>query len=188
MYFENTGTMNQQSRASRLSRYGFPLLLAVAVGICGFKPLDEFLKSRAEQTQIEIRALPVPDTVAPGGTFEVFVVATPRQGWHFYSMETESKEDASLATRIRFTQSPFLAVGDWQESQPMLIKDEALGRMVRVHAGRTEFTRTVSVPKSLQDAVYLVEGLLTYRVCDNRVCALPQDRHFQFHVIVQSED
>ncbi len=103
-------------------------------------------------------------------------------------MEAEEEEDKTLATRIRFTESPFSVVGDWKETQPVLMKDEALGRMVKVHNGRAEFTRTVSVPNTLKDAVYLVEGVFTYRVCDNRVCALPQERHFQFHVIVKSED
>lgn len=177
----------QPSECGRRYRW-LPVFLAAGVMICGFKPLDEFLKSRAEQTQVEIQALPQPDTVAPGGTFRVFVVVTPAEGWHFYSMDTLDQEDSSFATRIRFTENPFLPAGDWEETPPVLMMDEALGRMVRVHAGRTEFSRTVSVPKNLEEAVYLVEGVLTYRVCDNRVCALPQDRPFRFHVIVKAEE
>lgn len=170
------------------SRRWLPFTLVLsALGLCGFQPVEEFLKSRAEQLQIEVHAMPETETVRPGDTFKIYVVATPQKGWHFYSMEAGA-DDPTLATRIEITASPFTAQGAWVESPPTLKQDEALGRPVKVHSHRAEFSRTLSVPEHLATGMHAVQGVLTYRICDNKVCALPQDRPFQFHVIVKPEN
>ncbi|MCF8721194.1 protein-disulfide reductase DsbD domain-containing protein [Nitrospina gracilis] len=158
-----------------------------ALVFCGFKPVQEFLKDRAEQIQIEIHAMSERDIVRPGESFKIFVVAVPQKGWHFYSMEANG-QDPTVATRLVIDQSPFEVVGEWAETPPTLVKDEALGRWVKVHSHRAEFSRTLVAPEALEPGTHMVRGTLTYRICDNKVCALPQDRPFQFHVIVKTED
>ncbi|MGP0628104.1 protein-disulfide reductase DsbD domain-containing protein [Nitrospina sp. 32_T5] len=155
--------------------------------LCGFKPVQEFLKDRAEQIQIDIHAMAEKDVVQPGETFKIFVVAVPKKGWHFYSMQANG-EDPTVATRLKIKQSSFDAVGDWAETPPTLVKDEALGRWVKVHSHRAEFSRVLSVPEGLATGTHVVQGTITYRICDNKVCALPQDRPFTFHVIVKAKE
>jgi len=151
----------------------------------GFQPIDEFLKTKTESLKIEVEVMPEKDSVSPGEQLKIYIVATPHKGWHIYSLQNQG-ENASLSTRIRLNAKPFQTNGPWLETDPEMRRDEALGKVLKVHSRRVEFSRILTVPEDLKPTTYPINGVLTYRVCDNKVCTLPQDWPFQFHVIVKS--
>ncbi len=183
-------------RVFQLFRSRSKILCLLLLGLCGvpglfsslaygFQPMEEFLKKKTKSLKIHVRAMPDKDAVEPGGQVLVYVVATPKKGWHIYSLQKQG-DDPSLSTRIRLDAKPFQPDGPWQESDPEMRRDDALEKVLKIHTRRVEFTRTLTVPENTSPATYPIKGVLTYRVCDNKVCTLPQDWPFQFHVIVKS--
>ena len=175
-------------KSSRVPWIGMVLGVLAWMGpvlVYGFQPVDKFWKSKTESLKIEVDAMPGKETVVPGQRFRVFVVATPHKGWHIYSLQTQG-EDASLSTRIQLTAKPFRVEGPWKESDPEMRRDEVLEKVLKIHTHRAEFTQVLTVPEDLKPATYTIHGVLSYRVCDNQVCALPRDWPFRFHVIVKS--
>lgn len=157
----------------------------IPVAVYGFQPMDEFLKSKTESLKVEVTVMPEKDSVVPGEQLKIYVVATPHKGWHIYSLQRQG-EDMSLSTRIRLNAKPFQTNGPWEETEPEMRRDEALEKVLKIHSRRVEFSRLLKVPATLKPNTYPINGTLTYRVCDNKVCTLPRDWPFQFHVIVKS--
>lgn len=185
--------MSEFLKFSKDNFYGTLLRSIVVAGLFGFvpvvaygfQPMDEFLKSKTESLKVEVKAMPEKDSVVPGEQLKIYVVATPHKGWHIYSLQRQG-DDMSLSTRIRLNAKPFHANGPWEETEPEMRRDEALEKVLKVHSRRVEFSRLLTVPHNLKPTSYPINGTLTYRVCDNKVCTLPRDWPFQFHVIVKS--
>ena len=67
----------------------------------------------------------------------------------------------------------------WKEPKPVLIRDGAVGKIVKGHKGNIEFSRTYFVPKNLDENKYPLKGKLIVRTCDNKICSLPQELSFR---------
>ena len=76
-------------------------------------------------------------------------------------------------------ENTFKEQGFWKESNPVLIQDAAIGRMVKGHKGNVEFSQTYLVPIELANKKYFLNGKLVVRACDNKVCSLPQELPFR---------
>ena len=141
-----------------------------------------FNRSQAVLPQIKINVLTNKSMVYPGEKFKFFVSVLIEEGWHIYSI-LPLKGSELLATQILMNGNAFQDHETWQESDPALIKDEAVGKMVKGHKGNVEFSKTFHVPVDIETGQYLIKGRLVYRACDNQICTLPQE--FPFNTSLQ---
>jgi DsbC/DsbD-like thiol-disulfide interchange protein len=141
-----------------------------------------FKRSQAVLPQIKINVLTNKSVVFPGEKFKFFMSVLIEEGWHIYSL-VPLKGSELLATQILMNENAFQEQGTWQEPEPVLIQDEAVGKMVKGHKGNVEFSKTFNVPVDIEAGNYLIKGRLVYRACDNQICTLPQK--FLFNSSVQ---
>ena len=121
--------------------------------------------------------------VYPGEKFKFFVSVLIEEGWHIYSI-LPLKGSELLATQILMSENAFQDHETWQEPDPALIEDEAVGKMVKGHKGNVEFSKTFHVPVDIKTGHYLIKGRLVYRACDNQICTLPQKFSFNTSLLI----
>ena len=141
-----------------------------------------FNRSQAVLPQIKINVLTNKSMVYPGEKFKFFVSVLIEEGWHIYSI-LPLKGSELLATQILMNENVFQEQETWQEPEPVLIQDEAVGKMVKGHQRNVEFSKTFNVPVDIEAGNYLIKGRLVYRACDNQICTLPQK--FPFNTSLQ---
>ena len=141
-----------------------------------------FNRSQVVLPQIKIKVLTNKSMVYPGEKFKFFVSVLIEEGWHIYSI-LPLKGSELLATQILMNENAFQGHETWQEPDPALIEDEAVGKMVKGHKGNVEFSKTFHVPVDIETGHYLIKGRLVYRACDNQICTLPQE--FPFNTSLQ---
>ena len=134
--------------------------------------------------QIKINVLTSKSMVYPGEKFKFFVSVLIEEGWHIYSI-LPLKGSELLATQILMNENAFQEQKTWQEPEPVLILDEAVGKMVKGHKGNVEFSKIFNVPVDIEAGNYLIKGRLVYRACDNQICTLPQEVPFttSLHIV-----
>jgi DsbC/DsbD-like thiol-disulfide interchange protein len=136
-----------------------------------------FNGSKAVLPQIKINVLTNKSVVFPGEKFKFFMSVLIEEGWHIYSL-LPLKGSELLATQILMNENAFQEQKTWQEPKPVLIQDEAVGKMVKGHKGNVEFSKTFNVPVDIEAGNYLIQGRLVYSACDNQICTLPQELPF----------
>ena len=141
-----------------------------------------FNRTPAALPQIKINVLTSKSMVYPGEKFKFFMSVLIEEGWHIYSI-LPLKGSELLATQILMNENAFQGHETWQEPDPALIEDEAVGKMVKGHKGNVEFSKTFHVPVDIETGHYLIKGRLVYRACDNQICTLPQE--FPFNTSLQ---
>ena len=132
--------------------------------------------------QIKINVLTNKLVVFPGEKFKFFMSVLIEEGWHIYSL-LPLKGSGLLATQILINENAFQDHEAWQEPKPVLIEDEAVGKVVKGHKGNVEFSKTFNVPVDIETGSHLIKGRLVYRACDNQICTLPQE--FPFNARLQ---
>lgn len=132
--------------------------------------------------QIKINVLTNKSVVFPGEKFKFYMSVLIEEGWHIYSL-SPLKGRELLATQILIDENVFQVQKGWREPVPVLIQDEAVGKMVKGHKGNVEFSRTYNVPVDIEAGKYPLKGKLIYRACDNQICILPQE--FSFNTTLQ---
>ena len=115
--------------------------------------------------------------VFPGEKFKFFMSVLIEEGWHIYSL-LPLKGSELLATQILMNENAFQEQKTWQEPKPVLIQDEAVGKMVKGHKENVIFSKIFNVPVDIEAGNYFIKGRLVYRACDNQVCTLPQGFYF----------
>jgi DsbC/DsbD-like thiol-disulfide interchange protein len=142
-----------------------------------------FNRSQAVLPQIKINVLTNKSMVYPGEKFKFFVSVLIEEGWHIYSL-LPLKGSELLATKILMDENAFQDNETWEEPDPVLIKDEAVGKIVKGHKENVEFSKTFNVPVDIETGNYLIKGRLVYRACNNQICTLPQKFPFNASLII----
>ena len=124
--------------------------------------------------------------VFPGEEFKFHLSIIVKTGWHIYSLSPLAGNEF-LATQISLDKNIFWAKGIWEEPKPVLIQDEAVGRMVNGHKGNVEFSRTYLVPAEVEADKHSINGKLIFRACDNNICTLPQEIPFHASILVANK-
>ena len=132
--------------------------------------------------RIKIKVLPSKSVILPGEEFKFYISVILEEGWHIYSL-SPFLGNKMLETKIFIDENVFTGQGVWKEPKPVLIKDGAVGKIVKGHKGNIEFSRTYLVPNDLGDNKYFLKGKLVVRTCNNKVCSLPQE--LPFHSVIQ---
>jgi DsbC/DsbD-like thiol-disulfide interchange protein len=156
-----------------ISTFLFPLALFA-------NPL--FDRSQAALPQIKISVLTSKSVVSPGDEFKLYMSILIEEGWHIYSL-SPLRGNELLATQIMIDENAFQGQEGWREPESVLIRDEAIGGMVKGHKGNVELSRTYNVPVDIEAGEYPIKGRLVYRACDNQICTLPQE--FPFNTALQ---
>ena len=141
-----------------------------------------FDRLQAALPQIKINVLTNKSVVFPDEKFMFYMSVLIEEGWHIYSL-SPLKGSELLATQILIDENVFQEQKGWREPEPVLIQDEAVGKMVKGHKGNVEFSRTYNVPVDIEAGKYPLKGKLVYRACDNQICTLPQE--FPFNTTLQ---
>ena len=160
------------------------ILLAMvfsAQPLLAVQSFEDFLDIKGSDPNIQIQSFSIPEKVRHGDQFQIYVRVTIGEGWHIYSIDNKDHE-SSLPTQIRFDQNVFKAEGDWRESTPRLVMDEVLQKALKTHQGQVEFHRFHSVPSNLKPGVHHLSGILLFRACDNKICALQSKMPFRMQV------
>ena len=127
---------------------------------------------------IKIKVLPSKSVILPGEEFKLYISIILEEGWHIYSL-SPFLGNKMLKTKVFMDKNVFKGQGIWKEPKPVLIRDGAVGKIVKGHKGNIEFSRTFLVPNDLDDNKYFLKGKLVVRTCNNKVCSLPQELPFR---------
>ena len=117
------------------------------------------------------------DPVYPGDGFKLYLSVQIEEGWHISSLHPLDGNEL-LATQIFLEDNVFESSGDWQESSPSLIQDDAQAKRVKAHTHIAEFHKNFHIPENFNPGSYRINGKLHYRACDNKLCTLPQNLPF----------
>ena len=109
-----------------------------------------------------------------------------KTGWHIYSL-SPLEGNEFLATQIFIDENVFREKSGWKEPKPVLIQDEAVGRIVNGHKGNVEFSLSYLVPLKVRVDKHSISGKLIFRACDNQICTLPQELPFHTDILVTKE-
>ena len=120
--------------------------------------------------------------ISQGENFKFHLSISIEKGWHIYSLKP-FQGSGSLTTQILMDKNNFQEQSEWKGPDPILIKDQALGKIVKGYKGHVEFSKTYQVPISAAPQVYPLDGNLVFRACDNQICTLP--RKFPFHTEIE---
>ncbi len=169
----------------------FPLFYLTSfplIGIVESSPLfKKYLsESKGESQDIYIQAMPDKDDLYPGDNFYFFLMVDLVPGWHIYSLKKQDVEE-DIATKILMDPNQFIWEGEWQESDPQLVKDVVLEKVMKTHSKRVEFSHRMIVPQKISPGTYSLQGKLTYSTCNNKICSLPRQKRFISHVIVKKK-
>lgn len=154
--------------------YPFPVIAESPFG--SLKRSDLFLPP------IKINVLTNKTFVSQGEKFKFHLSILIDEGWHIYSLKPFQGSE-SLTTQILMDKNNFQEQSKWKGPDPILIKDQALGKIVKGYKGHIEFSKTYQVPISLAPQVYSLDGNLVFRACDNKICTLP--RKFPFKTAIE---
>ena len=127
--------------------------------------------------RIKIDTMADRDPVYPGDGFKLYLSVQIEEGWHIYSLQPLDGNEL-LATQIFLEDNVFESSGDWQESSPSLIQDDAQAKRVKAHTHIAEFHKNFHIPENFNPGSYRINGKLHYRACDNKLCTLPQNLPF----------
>ena len=122
----------------------------------------------------------------PGEEFILHLSVIVKTGWHIYSLSPLSGNEL-LATQIFIDENVFQEKSVWREPKPILIQDEAVGKIVNGHKGNVEFSKTYLVPSAVKIDKYSISGKLIFRACDNHICTLPQELPFNAGILVTNK-
>ena len=125
------------------------------------------------------------DPVYPGDGFKLYLSVQIEEGWHIYSLQPLDGNEL-LATQIILEDNVFESSGDWQESSPSLIQDDAQAKRVKAHTHIAEFHKNFHIPENFNPGSYRINGKLHYRACDNKLCTLPQNLPFVSRIHVSA--
>ncbi len=107
-----------------------------------------------------------------GKTYDVYMTATLKTGWHIYS-QTQPKDAIALPTKFAFSNNPLATlVGDVKEVGKMQkVKDEALGATAHQFSNKVNFVQRVTLKS---DAKTNINGTVEYQLCDDKMCLPPK--------------
>jgi len=115
--------------------------------------------------------------------FKLHLSVLVEEGWHIYSLQPFQGSEP-LATQILMEKNNFQSQGDWKGTDPVLIKDGALGKIVKGYKGHIEFSKTYLVPINIAPQAYSLAGKIVFRACNNQICTLPRKFPFQKQITV----
>lgn len=107
-----------------------------------------------------------------GKTYDVYMTATLKSGWHIYS-QTQPKDAIALPTKVVFANNPLTTlVGDVKEVGKMQkVKDAALGSTAHQFSNTVNFVQRVTLKS---DAKTNINGTIEYQLCDDKMCLPPK--------------
>ena len=131
----------------------------------------------SKRSLINVSVVIEPALAPQGSTFELHVQIVITPGYHIYSLE--EMVEGEWGTKIQIIEPVLEPSSEWKESPYQVVYDGALKKAVKVHENLVEFVRKFFVPRSASNGEILVVGRLKYRLCDNRICSLPEIVKFQ---------
>lgn len=132
-----------------------------------------------EARKIQIFAEISPKKKSAGGKISVTVHGRIDASRHIYSVFSQG-EFAPEPTKVLISSPLLKPVGAVKESKPVKIKDQAFGINLFVHKNEFWIQQEYRVLDSVKKGSYQLEGVLTYQICDNRICSLPKREPFPF--------
>jgi len=162
------------------------ILFSSSLPVIAKPPFDKLKDPNPSFSPIKVSALTNKSLVIPGEEFIFHLSVIVKTGWHIYSLSPLAGNEF-LATQIFIDENVFRAKGVWKEPKPVLIQDEAVGRIVNGHKGNVEFSRTFLVPPKVEVDKYSIHGKLLFRACDSQICTLPQELPFQASILVTNK-
>ena len=81
----------------------------------------------------------------------------------------------------------YVSIYDWKESNPEIVWDGALGRVVKTHQQMVEFSRRYSAVKLISSGSHKIRGNIVFRACNNKVCNLPKKISYGAKIDVLSD-
>ena len=148
-------------------------------------PFGSIKRSDLFVSPIAISVLTNKTFVYQGKEFIFHLSVLIKEGWHIYSLKP-FQESEGLTTQILMDKNNFQQQSDWKGPTAVLIKDGALGKIVKGHKGQIEFSKTYFVPLNLPPQVYSLGGNLVFRACNNQICTLPRKFAFKTEIEVSA--
>ena len=139
--------------------------------------------------QVTLRPKFVPAALPPGTEGELVLHGVLTPGWHLYGLRAPSP----LATRLELQSIAYaphqktvpgggdialVPIGAPLESAPETLHDSLLAQEVDAHRHSFTFRQRLRLPQEMSPGQYVLDGVLRYHVCDQRVCSLVQQLPF----------
>jgi thiol:disulfide interchange protein DsbD len=130
---------------------------------------DQIPRGR-DSSPISFRVSLSPSQAAVGDEVTLAIEATLEEHWHTYSITQNSDGGGPVATTITLTTTQGVAVGDGEfeaSVKPEIDNTLAdIGIVAELHHGTVTWTRNLK----LTDPAALVEGTISYQICDESSC------------------
>ena len=162
------------------------ILFSSSLPVFAKPPFDKLKDPNPLYPPIKVSALTNKSLVIPGEEFIFHLSVIVKTGWHIYSLSPLAGNEF-LATQIFIDKNVFQEKSAWKEPKPVLIQDEAVGRIVNGHKGNVEFSLSYVVPLKVRVDKHSISGKLIFRACDNQICTLPQELPFHTDIFVTKE-
>ena len=162
----------------------FAIIFFTTVPAKAISPFKEFKNDFGSSTHIKLMAIVEPEIVNSRDQFALHIKIEVDDGWHIYSLNANSVEEESLATKIILNSKSFLPQGSWKEPAPTIGWDGALERIVKLHNKAVEFRRLYSISESLTSGIHQIKGSIIFRACNNKVCTLANKISFNTEINV----
>ncbi len=113
------------------------------------------------------------------GNIELVMKASIEAGWHVYAMELPS-DDGPIPTSFSFESSPnFSLEGKVKEGKYKTSYDPNFAMELNYFDNSATFIQEI---KRLKDGAFKAKGMLTFMVCNDKMCLPPEDVEFEIAV------
>ncbi len=131
-------------------------------------------------------AAAVPETVAPGRTFELVIEAQIARGWKMYAMDSPRP---SYGVEFEWDRLPagLSSAGPMGQSTPTDAFDPWFEADVRYFTGSARFTRPIAVDEDAGAGTQRITGTARFQICSDNLCLPPTPVALEADVFLDEE-
>jgi len=112
-----------------------------------------------------------------GQNITLSVIGRVAPGMHLYSVFPQGRF-GPIQTKVEVERPGLIEREEITESKPKKILDQAFDLSLEVHENDFWIKKGYQVPPDMKKGDYQLEGYLSYQICDNKICSLPQKKKF----------
>ncbi len=159
-----------------------PVLLAKDKNFEFFEQ-DREPKSEIFQT-LSIIAELSPNPAALATEIILTVYGRIETGHHIYSVHSQG-DFSPIPTKIAIKSGFLIPRSKTWESPPITVIDQTFDQPLKVHKNDFWLKRKFLLSSNSKIGKYQIAGYVSYQICDNRICSLPQNKIFRTDLTIE---
>jgi len=141
-------------------------------------------KNDQSDISLELIADFSPNLIKKGETTTLTILGRVGKRYHIYSVFPQG-EFAPKPTEV-FLENQWLSkINSTTESETTNIHDQAFDLSLKIHQNDFWISNEYVLSNVTHPGKNVIDGYLTYQICDNRICSLPTKRYFKATIEIQ---